>query len=277
MLSKTIQAIFIQPIANLILIPSLLTKSIGWGVVIASSLIQLVLAATIWSRYKTLQKIAQIHPLLEKYKKKYAKKPHMLAKKKQELYAKYNIKTRKMWLPLLLSIPFLIAAFSLVKGISENGINHLIKYAYPFVLSHVNASYITDISLTLLGINLTQKPPLFLLAVMFVTSVITTYMNQKFFTYLPREKNLEEIKKTFKNFPALEEKEIEMFAKFTYHTQQLQVYAASLITVIFMRIFPAVISIYFITYNIMQAIILITMYIFTGGGVTLPNKSTKKQ
>jgi YidC/Oxa1 family membrane protein insertase len=100
----------------------------SWGlsIILLSVLLNLILFPLTLKSFKSMQKMHELHPQMEKLKVQFKDNPQKLNKEVMELYKKYNINPLSGCLPLLLQMPIFIALYqALTKSIDLRGASFL--------------------------------------------------------------------------------------------------------------------------------------------------------
>ena len=100
----------------------------SWGVsiVLLSLFLNIILFPLTVKSFKSMQKMQELHPQMEKLKTQYKDNPQKLNKEVMELYKKYNINPFSGCLPMLLQMPIFIALYqALMKSIELRGSSFL--------------------------------------------------------------------------------------------------------------------------------------------------------
>jgi YidC/Oxa1 family membrane protein insertase len=100
----------------------------NWGlsIILLSVLLNLVLFPLTVKSFKSMQKMQELHPQMEKLKVQFKDQPEKLNKEIMELYKKYNINPFSGCLPILLQMPIFIALYqALMKSIELRGASFL--------------------------------------------------------------------------------------------------------------------------------------------------------
>ena len=113
---------FFGGIAKVLLATMALINSIvhNWGlsIIILSVLLNVILFPLTVKSFKSMQKMHELHPHMEKLKAQYKDNPQKLNKEVMELYKQYKINPFSGCLPLLLQMPIFIALYqALTKSI----------------------------------------------------------------------------------------------------------------------------------------------------------------
>lgn len=121
---------FFGGIAKILLASMALLNNIvhSWGlsIIILSVLLNVILFPLTLKSFKSMQKMHELHPQMEKLKAQYKDNPQKLNKEVMELYKKYNINPLSGCLPLLLQMPIFIALYqALTKSIDLRRANFL--------------------------------------------------------------------------------------------------------------------------------------------------------
>ncbi len=262
-----------KPLATLMVLLSAYTHSLGWSVILLSGIVQILFIPLTLKRYKTMQKIADVYPQLKKLYKKYRNDPIKLKQAQKELYRKNGIKPSTNWLLILVSIPILIALYRIIFDISKNGIVTLSDLVYSPVATIIDIRNM-NLDTTFWGSDLLSSPHLLMLVLLFVASIISSFTTYMFYNYLPKEETINQLKEQFtKNTQEsqMSEKDLETLAKTMYYTRYLQFIVGAAVTTLVLAKFPALITLYVITFNLAQATQNLILYFITKGGVTLPS------
>jgi YidC/Oxa1 family membrane protein insertase len=100
----------------------------NWGlsIIILSVLLNVILFPLTMNSFKSMQKMQELHPQMEKLKTQFKDQPQKLNKEIMELYKKYNINPFSGCLPILLQMPIFIALYqALMKSIELRGASFL--------------------------------------------------------------------------------------------------------------------------------------------------------
>jgi YidC/Oxa1 family membrane protein insertase len=92
----------------------------NWGlsIILLSVLLNLITLPLTMKSFKSMQKMQELHPQMEKLKVQFKDQPQKLNKEIMELYKKYNINPFSGCLPILLQMPIFIALYqALMKSI----------------------------------------------------------------------------------------------------------------------------------------------------------------
>ncbi len=92
----------------------------NWGlsIILLSVLLNVILFPLTAKSFKSMQKMQELHPQMEKLKAQYKDQPQKLNQEIMELYKKYNINPFSGCLPILLQMPIFIALYqALMKSI----------------------------------------------------------------------------------------------------------------------------------------------------------------
>lgn len=121
---------FFGPIAKILLAGMALLNGIfhNWGVsiIILSVLLNVLLYPLTLKSFKSMQKMHELHPQMEKLKIQYKDNAQKLNKEIMELYKKYKINPFSGCLPLLLQMPIFIALYqALTKSVFLRGAGFL--------------------------------------------------------------------------------------------------------------------------------------------------------
>lgn len=110
--------VFYKPIFNTLvfLINTLPNQSLGWGIILLTLIIKLILLGPNHKALKAQKAMQKVQPQLEALKIKYKDDPQLLAQKTMEVWKKYKVSPMSSCLPILIQFPILIALFYVVKG-----------------------------------------------------------------------------------------------------------------------------------------------------------------
>jgi len=96
----------------------MLVHNWGLSIILLSVLLNVILFPLTMKSFKSMQKMQELHPQMEKLKVQYKDQPQKLNKEIMELYKKYNINPFSGCLPILLQMPIFIALYqALMKSI----------------------------------------------------------------------------------------------------------------------------------------------------------------
>jgi len=109
--------IFYKPILNtlLFLISISSSHSLGWGIILLTVLIKLLLLAPNHKALKAQKQMQKVQPQLDALKKKYKDSPQKLAEETMKIWQKHKVNPMSSCLPMLIQFPILIALFYVVK------------------------------------------------------------------------------------------------------------------------------------------------------------------
>ncbi len=93
-------------------------KNWGLAIILLSVILNVILFPLTMKSFKSMQKMQELHPQMEKLKTQFKDQPQKLNKEIMELYKKYNINPFSGCLPILLQMPIFIALYqALMKSI----------------------------------------------------------------------------------------------------------------------------------------------------------------
>ena len=260
----------IQPIANLIVLLTIYTHNLGVSVMLTSLFTQLLFLPFTIKRYKTAQKLADLYPQLRKLQKKYKKNIKKLKKAQSQLYKTHGVKPATNWLLLLITIPIMIALYKVVFMLSQDQVQALTQLLYPAVQKLVETKGLI-LNYYLGNINLLEPPPLYLLIILAITYTLSVFSNYLLFNYLPKSIAIRELKEQLKRSNKhMKEAEITLLANTLYYTRYFQLFLGGLLPAFIMRQFPALLTVYLLSYSTVQLVINSVFYFLTKGGVKLP-------
>jgi YidC/Oxa1 family membrane protein insertase len=109
--------IFYKPILNTLvfLIFILPNKNLGWGIILLTLIIKILLLIPNHKALKAQKAMQKIQPQLDALKIKYKNDPQRLAQETMEIWKKYKVSPMSSCLPILIQFPILIALFYVVK------------------------------------------------------------------------------------------------------------------------------------------------------------------
>jgi YidC/Oxa1 family membrane protein insertase len=103
-----------------------LLRNWGLAIILLSILLNIVLFPLTMKSFKSMQKMHELHPQMEKLKAQYKDSPQKLNKEVLELYKKYKINPLSGCLPLLLQMPIFVALYeALTKSVDLRGAGFL--------------------------------------------------------------------------------------------------------------------------------------------------------
>ena len=98
----------------------------GFSIILLAVFLNIVLFPLTIKSFKSMQKMQELHPQMEKLKTQLKDQPQKLNKEIMELYKKYNINPFSGCLPILLQMPIFIALYqALMKSIELRGASFL--------------------------------------------------------------------------------------------------------------------------------------------------------
>lgn len=109
--------VFIQPITQSLLYFTELTGSLGWGIVILTLLIQVLLTPLRLPSLKSAEKMKVLKPKLDELKEKHKEKPQELLQAQMALYKEHGVSPFGGILPMLLSFPIIFALYAVLQDI----------------------------------------------------------------------------------------------------------------------------------------------------------------
>jgi YidC/Oxa1 family membrane protein insertase len=146
------RSLITKPLFNLLVFftQHLPNKSLGWGIVLLTVLVRLLLFIPNQKAMKSQRNMQKLQPKLEEVKKKFAGNQQQIAMKTMELYKTHKISPVSSCLPMLLQIPVMLGVYYIVRdGLSP----HLSHLLYSFQ-SGIN---ITDVNNWFLGMDLLKR------------------------------------------------------------------------------------------------------------------------
>ena len=143
--------VFYRPIFNTLvfLISKLPNKNLGWGIILLTLIIKLILLGPNHKALKAQKAMQKVQPQLDALKIKYKNDPQRLAQETMGIWKKYKVSPMSSCLPILIQFPILIALFYVVKNGLEV-INPEVLYATlrNFDLQTINPNFLGIIDLT---------------------------------------------------------------------------------------------------------------------------------
>lgn len=137
-----------------------ITHSWGVAIILLSIFLNVVLFPLSMKSFKSMQKMQELHPQMEKLKSQYKDNPQKLNKEIMELYKKYKINPFSGCLPMLLQMPIFLALYqALIRSIDLR----CARFLYIKDLSMPDAVKI-PISLPLIGNSINILPLLMIIA-----------------------------------------------------------------------------------------------------------------
>ncbi|MDH5596604.1 MAG: YidC/Oxa1 family membrane protein insertase [Candidatus Peregrinibacteria bacterium] len=147
--------LFYKPILNtlIFLIAKLPAKDLGWGIILLTILVKLLLLAPNHKALKAQKQMQKVQPQLDALKLKYKDNPQKLAEETMKIWQKHKVNPMSSCLPMLIQFPVLIALFYVVK----DGLQHInpeLLYASlkNFDPSLINPNFLGMIDLTKVNI-----------------------------------------------------------------------------------------------------------------------------
>ena len=148
-----------RPIFNVLvfLISILPHHSLGWGIILLTLLIKLILLGPNHKALRAQKQMQKIQPQLEALKIKYKNDPQRLTQETMSLWKKYKVSPMSSCMPMLIQFPILIALFYVVKD-GLDVVNPMILYSNLrfFDLQSIDPNFLGIIDLT--QINLIVLP-----------------------------------------------------------------------------------------------------------------------
>lgn len=147
-------------------------RSWGVSIILLSVFLNIILFPLTMKSFKSMQKMQELHPEMEKLKIQYKNNPQKLNKEIMELYKKYKINPFSGCLPMLLQMPIFIALYqALMKSIELRAT----KFLWIQDLSMPDAVKI-PISLPLIGNHLNVLPIVMVIAMVVQQKISTKTM-----------------------------------------------------------------------------------------------------
>ncbi len=146
----------------------------SWGIsiILLSIFLNIILFPLTIKSFRSMQKMQELHPQMEKLKSQYKDNPQKLNKEIMELYKKYNINPFSGCLPMLLQMPIFIALYqALMKSIELRST----KFLWIKDLSSPDAVRI-PLSLPIIGSNINILPIVMVIAMVIQQKISTKSM-----------------------------------------------------------------------------------------------------
>jgi len=145
-------AIFYKPIYNaLIFLTGLTGSSFGWGIVLLTIIIRLILFFPFQKSMASQRRMQTLQPEIERIRKQYKDNQQMIATETMALYKKHGVNPFSSCLPILIQLPFLLALFWIVQGgLGENNFVMLYQSLADFDVTIVSTNFY---GLDLLGVT----------------------------------------------------------------------------------------------------------------------------
>ncbi|MDD3531762.1 MAG: YidC/Oxa1 family membrane protein insertase [Candidatus Shapirobacteria bacterium] len=125
------ETIFIQPLANLLVIFTNIFGSLGWGIIVITLLIKILLIPVMIPSLKSGEKMKQLAPKLEKLKKKHEGDKEKLAQAQMALYRSEGVNPAAGCLPSIIQLVILLALFQVFNRVlNPESIDQLAKMLY---------------------------------------------------------------------------------------------------------------------------------------------------
>lgn len=235
-----------------------LPGSFGWAIIFLTVIIRLLLYPLTAAQLKSTKKMQDLKPHLDALKSKHAGDKKKLAQAQMDLYKEHGVNPAAGCLPLLISMPILIALYNVFLQVLNSGdlpktVEQINKIVYfPFLK-------IENLDLHFLGLSLVQKPDSWqtngwwLLLIPMLTTVLF-FLQTKMMAPSPAVKLKEEPKK---------EKTGEMEEAMTAFTRGPMAYLFPLMIGFFAYSFPVGLSLYWNTFTLLA---IIQQYFTTGLG-----------
>ena len=146
------RSLITKPLFNILVFftQHLPNKSLGWGIVLLTLLVRLLLFIPNQKAMKSQRSLQKLQPKLEEIKKKYAGDQQKIALKTMELYKTHKISPVSSCLPMLLQIPIMLGVYYIVRG----GLTHLMD---PYLYSFQQGVDVTDVNSSFFGLNLLKR------------------------------------------------------------------------------------------------------------------------
>jgi len=153
--------LFLAPIINLLVIilqgieAFKLPGALGWAIILLTLVIRLLIWPLMSSQMKSLKKMSELKPLLDKLKEKHKGDKQAFAASQMALYKEHGVNPAAGCLPTLIQLPILIALYQSIFAFFEgqNGLDKInnLLYSSSWKLN-------TPPDLNFLGVNIALKP-----------------------------------------------------------------------------------------------------------------------
>ena len=157
-----------RPIYNgLIALTKLAGSSFGWGIVLLTLALRLILFMPFQKSLKSQRKLQKIQPEIDAIKKRFEGNQQMIAMETMALMKKHKVSPLGSCLPILIQMPFLIALFWATRdGLGENNFIHLYGFLQNFDFTVVTTNFF-GLDLIAPGAQLYFALPIFLAVAQF--------------------------------------------------------------------------------------------------------------
>ncbi len=132
-----------RPIYNtLVFLTEIANHSFGWGIVLLTLLLRLILFVPFQKSLKSQRRLQKIQPEIDAIKKRFEGNQQMIAMETMALMKKYKVSPFGSCLPILIQMPFLIALFWATRdGLGENTFVLLYSSLQDFDLASVSTNF----------------------------------------------------------------------------------------------------------------------------------------
>jgi YidC/Oxa1 family membrane protein insertase len=160
---KAWRLLIYEPVYNgLIYLTQLSGNSFGWGIVLLTLALRLILFVPFQKSLASQRRLQKIQPEIEAIKKRFAGNQQMIAMETVAIMKKNNVSMFGSCLPILIQMPFLIALFWAARdGLGENSLIHLYSFLQDFNPALISTDFF-GIDLVGMGSQLYFVLPIFL-------------------------------------------------------------------------------------------------------------------
>ena len=185
---KIWRTIVYRPIYNtLVWLTQVADHSFGWGIVLLTLLLRVILFIPFQKSLKSQRKLQKIQPQIEEIKKRFAGNQQMIAMETMALMKKHKVSPFGSCLPILIQMPFLIALFWVTRdGLGENTFVLLYPPLADFNLAAVSIQFL-GFDLLASGAQLYFALPVFLAISQFAQMKLAMSHSQKNSSQKPGE------------------------------------------------------------------------------------------
>jgi YidC/Oxa1 family membrane protein insertase len=185
---KIWRTIVYRPIYNtLVWLTQIASHSFGWGIVLLTLLLRIILFVPFQKSLKSQRKLQKIQPQIEEIKKRFAGNQQMIAMETMALMKKNKVSPFGSCLPILIQMPFLIALFWVTRdGLGENTFVLLYPPLADFNLAAVSTQFL-GFDLLASGAQLYFALPVFLAISQFAQMKLAMHHSHKNSSQKPGE------------------------------------------------------------------------------------------
>ncbi len=132
-----LHAIFVEPLvillrtSNVLFMTLHIPDSWGWAIILVTVVLRLVTLPLTFSSMKSMRRMQELQPEIEKLKKKYGKDQQKMMQAQQELYKEAGVNPLGGCLPMLVQWPILFGFYYAIRDLASGG--ELVKVAWWFI------------------------------------------------------------------------------------------------------------------------------------------------